>query len=85
MLLLFPNVSLCSISSIENPKIPIVIRITEIHLVIEYEIDVKIEVKIITDIGLQDLLKTLAGYETYSEILLLVKYLNILNYPLKCS
>ena len=62
-----------------------VIRITEIHLVIEYEIGVKIEVKIITDIGLQDLLKTLAGYETYSEILLLVKYLNILNYPLKCS
>ena len=47
--------------------IPTVMITTASHLVIEYVFVVNSEVKIMTDIGLQDLLRTLAGYETYSE------------------
>lgn len=66
-LLLFWSVSLCSNSSIEKITIPIVIITTASHLVIEYVFFVRSDVKIMTDIGLHDLLRTFAGYETYSE------------------
>ena len=65
--LLFCSVSLCSISSIEKITIPTVIITTASHLVIGYVFVVKSEVKIMTDIGLHDLLRTFAGYDTYSE------------------